>query len=64
MKKEIITNKPQETDNYQEDIENELSSVVSATECTGLMYMPPQDEAEEEAYADIYVVPVIEEDKK
>ncbi len=30
-----------------------ISNVASATECTGLMYNPPQDEAEEESYREL-----------
>lgn len=36
---------------------DEFNSVVSATECTGLMSIPPQNEEEEDSYADIYTVP-------
>ena len=34
-----------------------FNAVVSATECTGLMSIPPQNEEEADSYADIYVVP-------
>ena len=34
-------------------------AVASASECTGLMYRPPQNEAEAESYSDIYVVPQV-----
>lgn len=30
-----------------------ISNVESATECTGLMYAPPRDEAEEESYREL-----------
>ena len=36
---------------------DEFNAVVSATECTGLMSIPPQNEEEADSYADIYVVP-------
>ena len=42
---------------YQYDLENEINSVVSQTECTGLISVPPQDEDEAEAYTEIYTVP-------
>ena len=42
---------------YQYDLENEINSVVSQTECTGLIQIPPQDEEEAEAYTEIYTVP-------
>lgn len=42
---------------YQFDLENEINSVVSQTECTGLISVPPQDEDEAEAYTEIYTVP-------
>ena len=32
----------------------ETDSVVCATECTGLMHRPPQNEAESESYNEIY----------
>ena len=31
--------------------------VVSATECTGLIMAPPEDEAQAKAYADLYPIP-------
>ena len=42
---------------YQYDLENEINSVVSQTECTGLIQVPPQDEEEAESYTEIYTVP-------
>ena len=39
------------------DIMNNENTVASMTECTGLMQTPPQNNAEAEAYADIYTVP-------
>lgn len=35
----------------------EDSGVASATECTGLIQIPPENEWEEESYKDIYKVP-------
>lgn len=35
----------------------DIESTVSATECTGLMPTPPQNEAEVEAYTQIYDIP-------
>ncbi len=42
---------------YADDVLNKIDSVASATECTGLMYRPPETEEEAESYTDIYVVP-------
>ena len=44
------------------DFTEQIDSVVSATECTGLMQIPPQSEEEEESYNDIY--PVFNETEK
>ena len=46
---------PEEEIDY--DVLSSTNSVASATECTGLMYSPPEDEYEAESYNDIYVVP-------
>lgn len=42
---------------FEFDILNKTNSVASATECTGLMMRPPQNEEEADSYTDIYVVP-------
>ncbi len=42
---------------YSWDILDKINPVASATECTGLIQIPPQNEAEAEAYTDIYVIP-------
>lgn len=39
------------------DIMNNANTVASMTECTGLIQIPPEDEAQAEAYTDIYTVP-------
>lgn len=44
---------------YSFDQMNEFNSVASATECTGLMYAPPDNEYEAESYNEIYVVPKV-----
>ena len=51
---------------YSYDQMNEFNSVTSATECTGLMYFPPENEYEAESYNEIYVVPKVanEEEKR
>ena len=36
---------------------DDVSDVASATECTGLMQIPPENSAEAASYADIYNVP-------
>ena len=41
------------------DIAEDLNGVVSSTECTGMMYFPPQDEYEAESYGEIYNVPEV-----
>ena len=48
--------------NYEEeeieyDAFADTNAVASATECTGLMYAPPEDEYEAESYSNIYNVP-------
>ena len=50
---------PKKTENkniYSPD-NPDLTAVASATECTGLMFAPPESEYEGESYADIYNVP-------
>ena len=56
--------KNKEETSYIDDILNKIDSVASATECTGLMYRPPETEAEAESYTDIYVVPKAENSKE
>ena len=46
---------PEEEIDY--DALSDSNSVASATECTGLMYSPPEDEFEAESYSDIYKIP-------
>lgn len=43
--------------NYSYDILEDINSVASVTECTGLMQIPPTNENEAENYNDIYVIP-------
>ena len=54
--------------NYEEEIEYDAfadtNAVASATECTGLMYSPPEDEYEAESYNDIYVIPKVPNEKE
>ncbi|MBE7033126.1 MAG: hypothetical protein E7406_02745 [Ruminococcaceae bacterium] len=55
--------------NYEEeeidyDVLSDRNSVASATECTGLMYAPPEDEYEAESYNDIYVIPKVPNEKE
>ena len=42
---------------FEFDILNKTNAVASATEFTGLIQIPPQNEAEANSYADIYAVP-------
>lgn len=44
-------------ENFEHDIMDELNTVASVTECTGLIQIPPTNEDEAESYGDIYVVP-------
>ncbi len=42
---------------YSYDILEDINSVSSVTECTGLIQIPPTTEEEAENYSDIYVIP-------
>ncbi|MBO5060753.1 MAG: hypothetical protein J6C82_07560 [Clostridia bacterium] len=44
-------------ENFDLDIIDELNTVASTTECTGLIQLPPTNEEEAESYGRIYVVP-------
>ena len=46
-----------EPEEIEYDVLVDTNSVASATECTGLMYAPPEDEYEAESYSNIYNVP-------
>ncbi len=46
-----------ENKNIYSSDDTDLTAVASATECTGLMFAPPESEDEGESYADIYNVP-------
>ena len=64
MMKEPLPKKKQDYDFFAEY--DALTGVVSATECTGLMYRPAEDESEAESYSDICSVPTtpnMEEEK-
>lgn len=43
--------------NFEDDSLIDISGVASATECTGLIQIPPQNEEEAESYNEIYTVP-------
>ena len=45
------------------DILNDMESVASATEYTGLYPTPPENEWEEESYEDIYDMPKVQKNK-
>ncbi len=49
--------KKEKNHGFEYDIMEELNTVASVTECTGLMQIPPTNEDEAEAYGDIYVIP-------
>ncbi len=53
--KEPLPKKKQEYDFFAEY--DALGGVVSATECTGLMSKPAEDESEAESYSEICFVP-------
>ena len=57
MEKKPILNTEDIDGSYAFDMQNEFNGVVSATECTGLMPVPPQNDGEAESYNEIYVVP-------
>lgn len=61
MKKEQKNFEPEDRQAYvpweTEEELNDLSGVVSCGECTGLVPTPPDDEAEGEAYAELYPIP-------
>ena len=42
---------------FAKDILKNSNDVASTTECTGLMQTPPENEAQAEAYNNIYTVP-------
>ena len=46
-----------DTEEIEYDVFADTNAVASATECTGLMYIPPEDEYEAENYNDIYKLP-------
>ena len=43
--------------NFEEDLMDELNTVASYTECTGLIQIPPTDSEQADAYGKIYVIP-------
>ncbi len=55
--KEPLPKKKQDYDFFAEY--DALTGVVSATECTGLMYRPAEDESEAESYNEICSVPAV-----
>ena len=59
MKYQSDPRKKYEEEEIDYDVLSDRNSVASATECTGLMYAPPEDEYEAESYNDIYVIPKV-----
>ena len=57
MKYKSGPQKNYEPEEIEYDVLVDTNSVASATECTGLMYAPPEDEYEAESYSNIYSVP-------
>ena len=43
--------------NFEIDFIDDICSTASATECTGLIQIPPTSEEEAESYQKIYVIP-------
>lgn len=43
---------------YSYDILDDFNTIASATECTGLIQIPPTNIEEAESYSDIYSVPI------
>lgn len=43
--------------NFEIDLIDDICSTASATECTGLIQIPPTSEEEAESYQKIYVIP-------
>lgn len=46
------------------DLIDEQNAVASATECTGLIQIPPENDWQQEAYSEIYKVPTREQGRK
>lgn len=44
-------------DSYNQEILDEIDTVASTTECTGLIPTPPVSEEEAESYTKIYTIP-------
>ena len=57
---EILKNTPSK---FNLDILNDMESVASDTEYTGLYPTPPENEWEEESYEDIYDMPKVQKNK-
>lgn len=65
-----MSNEPKKRDvdkttlDWEEDYYPGISNIVSASECTGMMYAPPQNEDEQESYSDMFSMQIPKEDKK
>ncbi len=64
MKYKSEPQKNYEPEEIDYDMLSDRNSVASATECTGLMYAPPEDEYEAESYNEIYVIPKVPNEKE
>ncbi len=64
MKYKSGSQKNYESEDIEYDVLVDTNSVASATECTGLMYAPPEDEYEAESYSNIYSVPKTPNEKE
>lgn len=53
----IYAMKKDKLQNYSYEILDETNDVASATECTGLIQIPPTNLNEAKSYSDIYVIP-------
>lgn len=50
--KKIVNNN--QSSELEDDSYPDISNVVSSSECTGMMYAPPQDESEIESYQELF----------
>lgn len=51
-------------DDYAIDMLSKQNGVASATECTGMIQIPPENYDEAESYNEIYVVPKVLNERK
>lgn len=59
IKNQVKKNVDEEYGDYPD-----ISNTVSSCECTGMMYAPPQSEAEFESYQDMFQMQIPKKDSK